>query len=343
MTHPREERLPRIDELLMRVLDGEASPAQRAELMALADADARLAPLFVLRERLRAAVLEEVGEPEEVVGEVLAALSIDDGWDATSLALREALTSDATPDVSGAVLAAILAPEPPDPEGALSALFDGELSVEARLELARRLHTDRDAHQTLAEYAEIGRMVRESTQRIAGARFDGVWNGVAGAIGLDDPEAVPGWEPIGAAVREAVAENTRLAPEEAALLTGAILNALPRPEPESAPAAEPALPWWRALLRAPMLVAAMVAAAALVVVNLPGPSEIKAPTVAEVAPQNPIPTDTEGEIVIGAFNQAEVESLEVAADVMVQVVQLEDGAPVLLMIDEDAMAEGATL
>lgn len=339
MSHGSEETLPRIDELLMRVLDGEASAAQRAELLALADADARLTPLVALRERLREAVMEEVGQPEEVVGEVLAALAIDDGWDLTALSLRDALKVESPPDLSGAVLQAIMAP---DPDAALSALVDGEVSVEQRLALAKRLMDDREAHQVLAEYAEIGRMLRESTQRVAGPSFDGVWEGVAKAISLDDPDYVPGWEPLAVAVRESVLAEATLSPQESARLTGAILNALPRAEEAPAPVVAPRVPWWRALLQGPVFGAAALAAAAVLLLNLPAlREEPTSPAAPEVAPQ--IAASADGELKIGTFNQIEVESLEVAPDVMVQVVQLEDGAPVLLMIDEDSMVEGATL
>lgn len=339
MSHGSEETLPRIDELLMRVLDGEASAAQRAELLALADADARLSPLVALRERLREAVMEEVGQPEEVVGEVLAALAIDDGWDLTAVSLRDALKVESPPDLSDSVLQAILEP---DPDAALSALVDGEVSVEQRLALAKRLMDDREAHQVLAEYAEIGRMLRESTQRVAGPSFDGVWEGVAKAIGLDDPDYVPGWEPLGVAVRESVLAEATLSPQESARLTGAILNALPRTEEAPAPVVAPRVPWWRSLLQGPVFGAAALAAAAVLLLNLPAVrEEPTSPTSPELAPQ--LSASADGELKIGTFNQIEVESLEVAPDVMVQVVQLEDGAPVLLMIDEDSMVEGATL
>lgn len=346
MSEPLDQAPDRIELLLMRVLDGEASVDERAELGALADTDARLAEYAGLRARLRLALsAPELGEVD-VVAQVFEALGLQDGWAPVGAALREGLQVEA-PDLSAAILAA-LRPEPePEPDALLSAMVDGELPPEARAQVVERLRSDRGAVQALTDFAEVGRLVRDEVARRAGpaAEAPQVWAAVAPRIGLADPEEVPGWAPVGAALREAVLARAQLSAAEHAALTGAILNALPRPEPVRVAPPPPApVPLWRLLLGNPTLVAAVVSAVVLVAFQLQGehragqPAPAQPPAAVAQAPAEPF-----GDLPLQAWNQAELHNIEYAADVAVQVVQLEDGAPMLLMIEELEGEQGVPL
>ncbi|MCB9742500.1 MAG: hypothetical protein H6740_07875 [Alphaproteobacteria bacterium] len=340
-----------LDLLLMRVLDGEASEDERRELLALADAEPRLADARALRERLRAAVLEQAGELPDVVAEVMSALELDDGWEPLADALREAVAVPA-PDLSDLIMAAVApAPEPDpveaDPAALLSALHDGELSAAQRVQLAAGF--GREDHIALNHYAELGRLLRESLREHAQAEsVESVWAAVAPGIGLSDPEHVPGWDPIAEALRAAVAETARQTPEEEVSLTAAIMNGLPRPEPR--PVEEPEgsimrppepVPLWRMLLGNPTLIVAAVAAMLIAIYGF-DPNGIQ-PSPIEPVEQAAPPVADNGSLELLENNEAEVEELEYADEVIVQVVQLGEGAPILLMVDEGDPEAGATL
>ncbi|MCB9793518.1 MAG: hypothetical protein H6741_12415 [Alphaproteobacteria bacterium] len=345
-----------LDLLLMRALDGEASEEERRSLLEMADAEPRLAEARELRQRLREALLEQAGELPDVVAQVMMALELDDGWDPLADALREAVAVP-SPDIADLVMSA-LAPEPDpleaevfeaDPAALLSALHDGELDAKRRLAVATGLgHAD---HVALNHYAELGRLLRESIKQQAQVeQLEDVWAGVAPEIGLPDPEYVPGWEPIAAALREAVTETARQTPEEEVALTAAVMNALPRPEPkveDTQDVAPEPVPIWRMLLGNPTLIVAAIAAMLIAIYGFdpnaidrgtldPGPT---GPVAEATAPEAPADADLE----LLANNEAEVEALEYADEVFVQVVQLGDGAPVLLMVDEGDADGGATL
>lgn len=340
------QQLTEMEALLMRVLDGEATEGQRQQLLALAESDARLSELGELRRQLRVALEDAAGDPLDVVGQVMAALALDDGWDFAAAALRDAVSFDEAPAGLADSIMAALEPEPePSPDELLSALHDGELSPERRLVIARRLSSDRPALNTLTAYAELGRLVRTA---VLEAPPDtppvDVWPQVSLAIGLDDPNHVPGWEPIGEAVRSAVRGQAVLAAEEQVALTAAIMNSLPRPEPEpveEAEAPEERQTFWQLIFGSPAVMAGVMALAMVaVVLNQDPPADPTRdpapPPVAQVEAPSP-------DLEILAVNAAEVESLEYADDVFVQVLQLEDGAPILLMLDEGEQDEGATL
>lgn len=340
------QQLTEMEALLMRVLDGEATEGERQQLLALAESDGRLTELGELRRQLRVALEDVAGDPLDVVGQVMAALALDDGWDFAASVLREAVGADAAaPDLADSIMAA-LEPEPePSPDELLSALHDGELSPDQRLVIARRLATDRPALNTLTAYADLGRLVRTAVlDAPPGTPPVDAWPQVALAIGLDDPNHIPGWEPLGEAVRVAVRESATLAAEEQVALTAAIMNSLPRPEPEpveESEAPEERQTFWQLIFGSPAVMAGVMALAMVAVVlnqdhtaaPTPDPGT---PPVAQVEAPSP-------ELEILAVNGAAVESLEYADDVFVQVLQLEDGAPILLMLDEGEQDEGATL
>lgn len=80
-----------------------------------------------------------------------------------------------------------------DPDMMLSAMLDRELSGADLQAATARIQDDRRARLTMTALAETGRVLREAidtTQRTAPF----VWPEVARAIGIEDPERVPGWD-----------------------------------------------------------------------------------------------------------------------------------------------------
>lgn len=348
MRQGHDSELTRADALLMLVLDGEASEAERAELLGLAERDERLAALGELREALQDALADWRDDSVDVVAAVLMAIGAEDDWSPVASALRESVTAEAPFDLSDRVMAAITPPPQPEPDMLLSALVDGELSIEQRRVVTERLRVDRDALNTLNTFAEQGRMVREGlAERVADVDLSALWPGVAAQIGVTDPDHVPGWEHTSALVKEAVLAQTALSAQEEVALTAAILNSLPRPKPVVVvvPPPEP-VPLWKMLLTNPTLIAAVFAAVMMSLIQLqsqrtsildqPSATAAKPELVAQV-------TEPFADLTIQGDNEVEVTSLEYASDVVVQVIQLDDGAPVLLMFDEGEGDEGATL
>lgn len=348
MSHTDPE-LDALDALLMRVLDGEADAADHDRLMQLADADQRLAAQVDLRDRLRAALGEP--EPIDVVGEVLAALALDDGWDATAGLLRDEL-GGLDVDLADAVLAQVapapvvdVAAEALPAEARLSAMVDGELSAAERLELGEWLARNPQAVAEMTEWAQLGHAVRASL--VEKADVD-VWPAVSQEIGLPSPDHVEGWEAVAPVLREAVLLESELPARDEGALTAAIMNALPRPKTqpdpvlEIEPEPEPQATGWRGLLASPSL---PFFAAVLVAAIMIGSVVLEQPTGTPDQPSDPVARvlpepEPEPVVELAAFDGAEVESLEYDDSVLVQVIQMDD-APMFLMIDEGD--EGAAL
>lgn len=327
------ETMDLLDALLMRVLDGEATDAERQQLLGLADAEPRLAEMQSLRARLRAALTERAADAPEVVGEVMMALSLDDGWDATADLLRSELEGEAI-DVVGGVMDALEVGQ--EQAVRVSALHDGELSVEERLELAGQL--DRTSITQMTEWANMGRLLRQELQEeVKQVDITNLWAQVAPAIGVENPEEVPGWEPLADALREAVAEQATLSATEEIALTAAVMNALPRDEEvveevteESVVEEQPAWIRWTSSSPALVFVVAMLALVAVFYNGDSNGTDDPSASDERVAVIEAAPSEFE----ITASNEAEVEDLEVADEVTASVFQAEEGAPMFLMIDE---------
>ena len=218
----------------------------------------------------------------------------------------------------------------------VSALHDGELSAEQRIEMAGLL--DRAAIADMTEWADNGRVLRQALEaEVAGLDLQ-MWAKVAPAIGVENPEEVPGWEPLADALREAVAEAATLTAQDEVSMTAAVMNALPREEepvvleiPAEEPAEEEQPAWIRWTSNSHAVVFALAMALVLAVFynadDTVDPVESDTPVAVIEAVD-----DTSFEIT--ASNQAEVEDLEVADEVTASVFQAEEGAPMFLMIDE---------
>ena len=340
------------EDLLARCERGTATEADLAELRAALDTqedDFREA-LTAFRGGLR----EEVGSVDlasPVMEQLLAdEVAVDDALGALADGLRQEAMGF---DIADAVLATV-----EDPEAELSALADGEVSVAARRRLAVRLGEDVAARLLVSDFVETGSVLRAALRgEVADSGFEGVWQGVAEAIGLEDSEAVPGWEPVAELLREALADEAGTADVadrvmDSLGLTPAVETA-PQVEIVAAPAQELARP--RSFLPAAL---AMGLAAALVLIWTGGPV---APPVVESVPAEVASNDfadtgleaSEGDAYAFAeVNEAEIEDLVVAEDAMVHVFSLGDGSPTVIFLDEHAYEdeehteeeeEGATL
>jgi hypothetical protein len=342
------------EDLLARCERGKATEADLAELRLALDTqeDTFREALTAFRGGLR----EEVGSVDLVspVMEQLLAdeVAVDDALGALSDGLRQEAMGF---DIADAVLATV-----EDPKAELSALADGEVSVAARRRLAVRLGEDVAARLLVSDFVETGRVLRSALRsEVADSGFEGVWQGVAEAIGIEDSEAVPGWEPVAELLREALSFEAGTADVADRVMDSLDLSAAVEraPQPEisvaTAPAKEPARP--RSFLPAAL---ATGLAAALVLIWTTGP--VEPPTVesvpVEVAANDFADTGLEASdgdaYAFAEINEAQIEDLEVAEDAMVHVFSLGDGSPTVIFLDEHAYEdeelteqdeEGATL
>lgn len=308
--------LSRLETLLMRAFDGEADGGEREELLAWAEAEPRLAELVELRSALREALAAP--GPCEVAGDVMALLEEESAWAPLGAALRDAL-SPPPMDFAGDILAALApakaaAAEPTaaaevaavaaDPDLELSAFFDGVLDGDRKTAVVARLKSDIGARATLQAWADNGRLLREGV-----AKDVDVWPEVARAIGTE-PDHVSGWEPVAAQIREAFASIPHID------VSGAVQAAI---EPRLA-----RMPRWASLW---VPLAGFAVAAALLFAVLPTPRSGSA-----------LVSDM-GAFALSARNDADVEQIEAAEDVVVQVMQFEDGGPTFILVDETPGAE----
>lgn len=93
----------RLEELLTRAFDGEASPEERAELDRLAIVEPRLAMLADLRQALRDALA--VPGPVDVAGDVMGILAEEERWSPIGAALADAVRQPV--DVADEVMSSI--------------------------------------------------------------------------------------------------------------------------------------------------------------------------------------------------------------------------------------------
>jgi len=139
---------------------------------------------------VRAAVRAEAGEVD-LASAVMGAIGVQEQAPVASAVRAEAGDTVQVWDGIGGAF------EP----GWLCGLLDHELPTAAHRLAARRIMADPQAGADLAAFADQGRALRTAIRDEAG-ETPYVWGAVATRIGLQDPEAVPGWD--GALVAEAV-------------------------------------------------------------------------------------------------------------------------------------------
>ena len=368
-----ELSLTRLDALLMLVLDEQASKQEHQELLALADAEPRLAEQRALRESLRAALVDAALDPIDVVPQVLAALAVEDPWQSISSGLRDAVDGDI--DLADGIMAAVGGAELPERRVAavlekdsvptadeargilLSAMVDGELSREKRAELSEALAVDGSALDQMTQFADLGRVLRTVVElETRQSNLDGLWEEICLQIGVEDPEHVPGWEKTAGMLRAAVQEHATLSASEEGAFTAAIMNGIPgqehlsevqEPEREQAAANNG---FWRLMgdPRSLMVAAAALCAVVLGLNFIPGDSALPvdlpvqaSDPVAQLVENPDLGTSERTAGMTEDHIHAEVEELESGHDVTVHIMAGMEGAPMFLMIDEGD--EGVTL
>lgn len=194
----------------------------------------------------------------------------------------------------------------------LSAFGDGELQGTQRGLVSRTALREAGAQSQLQAHARLGAQVREAS--VHGAPID-LWGAIGAGIGAEGAEPE---NDVGDELRHAVHALPQIdvAPQVMAAVS-------PR---------ERSMPRWVAL-GGPILAMAMAALVLLAVVpklTLP-PSGASRASIAQFAPFQ-----------MSAVNDAQVEALETAHDVVAQVVQFDDGGPTFILVDESG-ALGGTL
>jgi len=327
-----------LDALLCVLLEGSANAEQKQEFLDLVASDPRFTGQNELVLKLRGAILGEELDLE-ILQDFLGQLSAEDGWGDFAEGLREdASQTSSTLDVNlaDAIMAAV-APESDTCEEVaeedaraliLSRLFDGELSVDARTTLAPQLESDVQALAALNDYATLGRFIREAVDEHS-RRVDlsGIWAGVAPNIGLADPEEVPGWAPLGAALVEAVREHGVLDASQQAALAASIMEDVEAHAAHMAGARNEAAPKPanRAWFRWAVPTFAMAAAAAALLFT---------PIIGDGV--DSVSGEEDLHIEYAERDEASLDELEYADDVFVHVMTAEDAdGPLIIMIDED--------
>ncbi|MDP2309009.1 MAG: hypothetical protein Q8P18_23500 [Pseudomonadota bacterium] len=339
-----DPRLPeRLEALLTRASEGDATDAERAELALVLDADAAWAPLRAdLASTLGSSTLRSPAAPTvDLAGDVMAAIAAEAAWAGTAPSFAAALRAPAI-DIADLVMSGISqeaewAPiaasvrdavrAPPidiadpvmcgiDPDAELSAYFDGELPSDRTAGVAARLLRESGARDQLATFARLGEGLRGATHRGAD-----VWPGVADAIGAER-DAVHGWDAIAAPLREAFAA---IPPIDVA---GAVMGAV-------GPVGV-RMPRW-ASLGGPLLGFAMAAALLFAVLPMsPQMSPSLAPSDGRPAAATPSSPDLR----VATINDARVEEITAPPDVVVQVMQFEAGGPTFILVDDPSHGPG---
>ncbi len=244
---------------------------------------------------------------EALAGDVDVVQDVFDALDTPAVPLRDVL-----PDAPADLMASIWAGIEDSDAMLLSAFGDGEVHGPRRALVSRTALREAAAQSQLQAHARIGAQVRDAA--VQGAEVD-LWAAIGASIGADDVEPE---NDVGDELREAVSALPGI--DVAAEVMAAVA---PR---------ERSMPRWVAL-GGPIVALAMAALVLLAVVpNLampPGASS-KA-SIAQFAP-----------FVMSAVNDAQVEDLETAHDVVAQVVQFDDGGPTFILVDESG-ASGGTL
>jgi len=330
---PERDGLEPIDALFCALLEGSASDEQKQEFLLLAESDPRTKGQSELLLRLRLAVLSPHELDLDVLQEFMGVLSAGDGWDDFADSLRSEashLGKEPGSDLTDSIMANV------DEQGLLvSRLFDGELSTEERKSVAEGLGSNENVLLELSQHATLGRMIREAVGDQSRLQdLSGVWSAVAQQIGMPDPEHVPGWAPIGEALAAVVAEHGRLDADVGSAMTSTIMERVEdyslRMSKATSSSTKRRSSWFRWGI--PTFAVAAAAAALLV-------SPMFGNTVSEHRDEAPEFSETEDgfEIQYAERDEVEIEELDFADDVFVQVMADEEdaGGPVIIMIDEN--------
>jgi len=347
-----EAGLPRAVEALERGLAREARHGDVAQLVMARVLPGAEPELCAARAALRVGLRLEAAQADladKIVAQALP--ERDQQLEQAAAALAWGLAAEAQDiDLSPAVMQLVLAEHSAWVQ--LSALADGELPVEQRRALAARLAQDASGRRLVNDLLEQGRTLRQAlAHETAGVDLSAVWPAVAQQIGVAEQAS---WASLAQGLREeagaidvadavmaAILPTPAAEPHEPSSSPAAPERQLELAPAAAAPPAAARLPWFR---RLPALALLGAAAALLLLLNLPGPESVD-PSQPELALGEVQPA-AELAFEIGAVNSTQIEDLEVASDAMVQVFQLDEGAPMIIFIEENldqGESQGVTL
>ncbi len=317
----REAAQADLADAVMHFVEPSPQPRLERHLSALADGLRREARLHLPAD-LAGAVLDRV-EParDRSLEQALQAMAHELAVEARSVALTEPVM-DAVQTVHAQQLE-------------LCAMADGELGPDARRAVAARLADDPAGRRAITAMAELGRQLRHAVaHETAGHDLSAIWPAVRDELGIGEQAA---WAAVAQGIQAEAGEIDIADMVMDSILPAAVPVAASEqaqdavepalaPEPSVEPAPRPTPRWLR---RLPLFSFAASAAALLFVLNAIGPE-----TPDPELPTEPGPQLAEAIFEIADVNTIEIEQLEVAEDAMVQVFQLEDGAPMVIFIDE---------
>lgn len=336
--------LSEIDTLLGVVLEGASDDSDRERFLELVSMDER----FSVDLKDRALHLFSGGGVDlELCQELLSAMTEGDDWQSVSDVIREDLALDEVvvgeafdPAMVDSVMSAIgdlsssATVADVDEKGLLlSRLVDGELSESERVAFTAQIADDDWALKQLSDHADLGRLLRESmSAKLRRVDFAPMWVAVSEGIGLESPEYVEGWAPVAAVIREVVEEAANLSDEQSQRMLSAVMSEVEKIASNDAAAfefelalAEAKAPRRRWFSFLPHAVAfAGVVAVLLVSPILGGGGDTQEGELDTV------------EMEYAEVDLAEMETLEYADDVLVQViVDVEGDGPLIIFVDED--------
>jgi hypothetical protein len=266
-----------------------------------------------------------------------------DAWDGCSDAIREgARDRSEGVDVASAIMRTVMAEEALVESA--SAMIDGELALARRVEIAAWLGQNARARTIFSEWMEMGRQLRGViSDSVRQSDLSGILPAVVGALGLEEEEE-QGFsslrlglasEAASVDVADAIMRRIDVSPplQPAVQPSGLQIDVAILPSRAVMPAPRP---WLR---RLPVLALA-AGLAAMLLVRILQPSEAPSSKGTEQASASDV-------FQISDQNDTEIEDLTVSDQAMVQVFQLDDGAPVVIFIDEQGLGneptEGVTL
>ncbi len=223
----------------------------------------------------------------------------------------------------------------------LSAMVDGELDVAARRDLAQKLSGSPQARSMLSFYALLGQQIRD-TLRVEGSlgSAPSLWDAVAQRLDLDSTPEEVAWTHLS----EALVHGLRRDSTSVDLTERIMARVLPpepvlpssMPRPEESREFRPVVARPSVFRRIPAISMVFALLALVLVLNVK-----ESPDVGDgESDKSP---STEPAFELAEVNQTEIEDLTVAGNSTVQVFQMEDGAPLVIFIEEADESDGVTL
>ena len=249
----------------------------------------------------------------------------------------EAVGLDLAADVMSSVMDAAISQQEQDPGVVLSAMVDGELAPDARRAVATRLGRDLQARRVMSAWAELGWNLRRALHNeVVTQPISSVWPAVARSLDLAESGAQVAWRETVEAMEQGLAVEMEAIDVVDAVMERVLPPVVVRePEPlvQAPEHQDTAVPAWSRRMQFVSFAFGM--AAVVLVATL-----IRPPADSPAKEERP-PLDVAFQL--ADENIVEIEDLTVAKNAMVQVFQFEEGAPMVIFIDEGIDSDGATL